>query len=272
MPETWSDWYKKNGRWSKARRWSRQNFKKGEQLALDLYDSVDDDVWERLINFDIPAILGSKWYHQVTIAPGVVIPGTFAMKDSFPSLGFSSSISGKRILDLGCADGTFSVELAKMGADVVGVDAFDIRIRHAEFLAALHAVGDKIEFICDDISNIEEEIGTFDYIVMSHVLCHYSPSHRRQITKTLSKLLRESGVLVLNTNTKKRDLRTISTHFSLVSENRIHHPKLPSTVMHFIPLRAAESAAKERVKSLTPSEKIIPCSNCGCTCRQQTVQ
>src|SRR5690242_405980 len=41
-----------------------------------------------------------------------------------------------RVLDIGCAQGFFSLHLAESGAEVVGIDTLDVNIRLCEALAA----------------------------------------------------------------------------------------------------------------------------------------
>jgi SAM-dependent methyltransferase len=74
------------------------------------------------------------------------------------------AVSGKRVLDLGCGHGALSVELAKLGASVLGVDLDEARIDWAKRNA-----GDLADFACVDVANIE---GMFDFIVSKDTFEH----------------------------------------------------------------------------------------------------
>ena len=82
--------------------------------------------------------------------------------------------SGESLLDIGCAEGIFCIEVAKRGAkDIVGIDKKERRIAAANYLVS---EGDEnIKFI---IGNFEEmspnEIGFFDYVICLNVLHHVS--------------------------------------------------------------------------------------------------
>jgi ubiquinone/menaquinone biosynthesis C-methylase UbiE len=80
-----------------------------------------------------------------TVHYGPLCPG----EDKLHLLG---DIKGKRIIDLGCGGGQNAVALAKMGAEVTGVDFSREQIKRAESLAAAQKVS--IRFQQADISAI----------------------------------------------------------------------------------------------------------------------
>ena len=81
-------------------------------------------------------------------------------------------LSGKRALDIGCGSGRYSIELARRGAEVVGLDFAPAMIDLAGELAAEAGVADRCDFEqCDFLSWCEPHhfdiclgIGFFDYI------------------------------------------------------------------------------------------------------------
>lgn len=77
---------------------------------------------------------------------------------------------GKRILDMGCGDGTYTLELARAGATVLGIDPAESAVEAARKKA--HAAGvDNVRFETGDIYalNIKEH---FDCTVLRGVLHH----------------------------------------------------------------------------------------------------
>jgi len=80
-------------------------------------------------------------------------------------------VRGKRILDIGCGDGTRSILLALRGAHVVGIDLSKQAIAAARARAYSHAVSKSTEFIC---CPLELYTGTceFDVIIGWNILHH----------------------------------------------------------------------------------------------------
>ena len=77
-------------------------------------------------------------------------------------------LDGKRVLDAGCGEGTYTKRLADRGADVVGVDASD------ELLGvAREQYGDEIEFHLADLREpLPFDDASFDVIVTQLALDH----------------------------------------------------------------------------------------------------
>lgn len=80
-------------------------------------------------------------------------------------------LRGARVLDAGCGTGALSVEAARRGAHVVGVDLSPTLLRlAAERLPAIFPPG-RVEFVVGDM--LETSRGGFDYIVAMDSLIHY---------------------------------------------------------------------------------------------------
>jgi 2-polyprenyl-3-methyl-5-hydroxy-6-metoxy-1,4-benzoquinol methylase len=84
-----------------------------------------------------------------------------------------ADISGKRVLDIGCGSGRYSVDLAKLGAGcVVGIDFAQSAVDIASKLAKNDGVSDSCSFISadfkdckfDDPFHISLAIGVMDYV------------------------------------------------------------------------------------------------------------
>lgn len=84
------------------------------------------------------------------------------------------NLEGKKILDVGCGSGRYSIELAKKGATVVGVDFSDEMLAMARQRAEEAGVSDKTTFVSGDFINWVKEndehfdasfaMGVLDYI------------------------------------------------------------------------------------------------------------
>lgn len=81
------------------------------------------------------------------------------------------NVSGKRILDIGCGAGSMVTQLAKRGANVVGIDSSGSMIRKAHMIAEKEDLRDKCTFVQDDFAkhlfnekfDISIALGFFDH-------------------------------------------------------------------------------------------------------------
>lgn len=107
------------------------------------------------------AALGAvqPWNHNFTLAEGVQTkPGAqsshgknLVKLERLEPLFDALSVSGRRVLDVGCNEGFFSVQLAQRGAQVLGIDIDEHRIEKARFVQGLVAPGLDLRFEKMDI-------------------------------------------------------------------------------------------------------------------------
>lgn len=85
------------------------------------------------------------------------------------------SFAGKRILDLGCNAGWWSIEAVKKGADfVLGIDARDMHIEQAKFVAEVLGIRN-VEFRKMNVYDISKDtVGEFDITFCFGLLYHVS--------------------------------------------------------------------------------------------------
>ena len=87
-----------------------------------------------------------------------------------------SDLSGRRVLDAGCGTGSFSLELARRGAQVLAIDLspsqVDVARRRIEALGETFPAGGGIDFRSGDMS--DRALGRFDHVVSMDSLIHYS--------------------------------------------------------------------------------------------------
>jgi magnesium-protoporphyrin O-methyltransferase len=82
---------------------------------------------------------------------------------------------GARVLDAGCGTGTLSVEAARRGADVVGVDLSPKLIKVAMKGVLREPMLGSVRFVDGDMR--APALGTFDYVVCMDSLIHYHAHH-----------------------------------------------------------------------------------------------
>lgn len=102
-------------------------------------------------------------------------------------------LAGKRVLDVGCGAGLLTEPLARLGGDVMGVDAAAENVAVAAEHAA--ASGLAISYRHGDISALD--IGTFDLICSMEVLEHVAD--KAAFLAALAARLAPGGLMILST-------------------------------------------------------------------------
>jgi 2-polyprenyl-3-methyl-5-hydroxy-6-metoxy-1,4-benzoquinol methylase len=100
--------------------------------------------------------------------------------------------SPKKILDVGCAQGTLALLLAEKGHDVLAVD---LREQFLTYARSRHTHG-KIAFVAANVLN-DEIKGDFDLIFANQIVEHLV--YPLQMATRLKRLLRPGGQLVMST-------------------------------------------------------------------------
>jgi 2-polyprenyl-6-hydroxyphenyl methylase/3-demethylubiquinone-9 3-methyltransferase len=122
-----------------------------------------------------------------------------------------SSISGVKILDIGCGGGLVAEPLAKAGADLVAIDASEKNIA----VAKIHAEksGLKIDY---RVSTAEEMIETFDVVLALEIIEHVADP--QSFIGDCAKLVKPGGLLfvaTMNRNLKSLALAKIAVEYVL---------------------------------------------------------
>lgn len=81
-----------------------------------------------------------------------------------------------RAIDLGCGAGANAIYLAQHGFDVTGVDYAEAAIEKAQ--ARAKDAGVQVNFIVDDLTNLRQVSGTFDFLLDYGVLDDLRPRQR----------------------------------------------------------------------------------------------
>ena len=107
------------------------------------------------------------------------------------------SLKGIKILDIGCGGGLLSEPMARMGADVFGIDASNKNIN----IAKLHAEKNKlkIKYFCSSPENFKTE-NKFDVILNMEIIEHVEDVDF--FLKSCSKLLKKNGIMFIATLNK----------------------------------------------------------------------
>ena len=107
------------------------------------------------------------------------------------------SLEGIKILDIGCGGGLLSEPMARMGADVSGIDASEKNIN----VAKLHAKKNKlkIKYSCSSPENFKTD-DKFDVILNMEIIEHVEDVDF--FLKSCSKLLKKNGIMFVATLNK----------------------------------------------------------------------
>ena len=102
-------------------------------------------------------------------------------------------LAGRSALDVGCGAGLLAEPLARLGAEVTGVDAAPENVA----AAALHAQGSglDIRYMAGELGGLD--IGRFDLVTAMEVIEHVADKGR--FVRHLADRLAEGGLLVLST-------------------------------------------------------------------------
>jgi 2-polyprenyl-3-methyl-5-hydroxy-6-metoxy-1,4-benzoquinol methylase len=94
-------------------------------------------------------------------------------------------LSGKRVLDVGCGEGSNSVLMASAGASVEGVDLSPKLIEIAKRRAELNAVTERARFQCLPIERVQFDDNHFDIIwgdgILHHLIDVLEPTMERLV-------------------------------------------------------------------------------------------
>lgn len=103
--------------------------------------------------------------------------------------------SSLRILDIGSYEGFFSIELARTGAEVLGIEGRASNIAKAEFLQKISGI-QNIAFMQDDVRNItKEKYGQFDIIIAAGILYHLEAESVVKLCKNMFAMCNDIAIV-----------------------------------------------------------------------------
>ena len=114
-----------------------------------------------------------RWFHSIDLGNGVITKGLKSaeqLETEFNALNLNANnLQGQRLLDIGCADGYFSLQCARLGAEVTAIDG----MYHDALKYVRRHATPKFRFYCIDfLSPSFLELGRYDIILSLGVLYH----------------------------------------------------------------------------------------------------
>jgi SAM-dependent methyltransferase len=119
-----------------------------------------------------------------------------------------SGIDGKRLLDLGCGIGIYSLELSHRRVRTIGIDVNHERVRAADRMA--RDMGLSCRFLVADAERLPLRESSFDSVLCSEVLEHVQ--NDSSALKEMSRVLKPFGTLHLSTTADSALTREIEEH------------------------------------------------------------
>ncbi|XP_063535011.1 ubiquinone biosynthesis O-methyltransferase, mitochondrial [Cydia strobilella] len=119
----------------------------------------------------------------------------------------STPLLGKKILDIGCGGGIFSMPLAKLGAEVTGVDASKELIEMAQEHSQAHppVPGKQPTYICTSIEeHAKDHANVYDGVVASEIIEHIENDKKELFVKSCIHILKPGGRIFFTTPTRTR--------------------------------------------------------------------
>lgn len=88
------------------------------------------------------------------------------------SLALQMPLAGKRVLDIGCAEGAAALSAERMGARVTGIEPMRRRFRHAREIA--RTLGSRLDLRNTTLEELGEPDDSFDIVLALNVIHHQS--------------------------------------------------------------------------------------------------
>lgn len=109
------------------------------------------------------------------------------------------AIAGLRLIDLGCLEGLFAIEFARLGAETVGLEIRDVHVTKAKFARDVLKL-DNCAIVRGDVRSIPHELGNFDVVLCAGVLHHLDFPDSIRFLRDIAK--------------RARDLIVMDSHFA----------------------------------------------------------
>jgi tRNA (mo5U34)-methyltransferase len=120
----------------------------------------------------------APWFHNLHLPTGHETAPNHPLGD-FPRVkwwelagSLPDDLTGWRVLDVGCNAGFYSIQLAKRGANVLGIDVDDHYLRQARWATEQFDLAGRVTFERGQVYDLARRKETFDLVLFLGVLYH----------------------------------------------------------------------------------------------------
>ncbi len=136
------------------------------------------------------------WFHNLHLPDGVQTAPGHRFGD-FPRFKWEhladavpEDLSGWSVLDIGCNAGFYSIELARRGANVLGIDVEPLYLKQAQWAAERCGLTDRLQFVERQVYQLVREERRYDLVWFTGVFYHLRyPTLALDIVRRLTKRL-----------------------------------------------------------------------------------
>ncbi len=147
---------------------------------------------------------------------------------------FGGSLKGKRILDIGCNAGFWSLQAIESGCDsIVGIDGRQVHIDQANFVFEVKEIDkSKYKFICGNVFDLDfQKLGDFDIVICLGFFHHISK--HMELLEKISRI--NTDVLLLET----RVSRFPGAFMQIMHESTDHYANTVDYSLTMLPTKKA---------------------------------
>jgi tRNA (mo5U34)-methyltransferase len=175
----------------------------------------------------------APWFHNLHLPGGRQTAPDHPLGD-FPAFkweqiaaSLSQDLKGARALDIGCNAGFYSFELARRGADVLGIDVDDHYLRQARWAAGELELERRVEFRRMGVYDLARLSESFDVVLFLGVLYHLR--HPLLAIDLVAERVSGEGTLVMQTLTAPGDeVAEVPADLPIDARDAMRQPGWPS--------------------------------------------
>lgn len=109
----------------------------------------------------------------------------------------AGNLKGKRVLDVGCGNGSTSVLLAELGAHVTGIDISPRSIEVAHERAKINGVDSRTQFVCAPLETVDLPENGFD-VIWCEAILHHLLADIHPIMNNLRRWAKPDGLVIVS--------------------------------------------------------------------------
>ncbi|KAL5283651.1 COQ3.2 family protein [Megaselia abdita] len=167
----------------------------------------------------------------------------------------SKPLEGWTILEVGCGGGILTEEIAKLNANIVGIDlAEDVISAAQNHLVILEDdVRSRITYKTESIEDhLKENEGKYDAVLISEVIEHIEPQQQEEFLRFCISCVKRSGSIVITTINK-----TLSAWLYVILVGEYIRMKIPKGTHHWRQLISPETVGKYLLKANCEVKNVV---------------